>query len=165
MAGEPVNVRMIRPEDLLVLDVTVTNLAVGDDGRLHVVDPATPGRIVVGLPPQHIAEAVFQENETQNEVVAPLPVRSVSAAPSRLAFDVPADGPGVPFTVAGLLDWAALRPALAPNALPPDTPTSAGGVRPAEPAADVTALELAYRMILLARRRARLAASPRAAHR
>ena len=42
---------------------------------------------------------------------------------------MPADGPGVPFTVAGLLDWTALRPALATNALPPGTPTTAGGVR------------------------------------
>jgi hypothetical protein len=126
----------------------LTNLAIGDDGKLHVVDPAASGRVVFTFPPQHIAEAAFQENETQNQVVGPLPVRSVSAAPSRLAFDVPADGSGIAFTVAGLLDWAALRPALAPNALPPGTPTIAGGVRPAEPAADVTALELTYRMIL-----------------
>ena len=148
MAGEPVTVRLLRPEDLLVLDLTLINLVVGDDGTLRVVDPAEPGRIVVGLPPQHIAEAAFQENETKNETVRPLPVRSVSAAPSRLAFEVPADGPGIPFTVAGLLDWTALRPALAPNALDPGTPTTAGGVRASEPAADVTALELAYRLVL-----------------
>ena len=148
MAGEPVDVRVLRPEDLLVLDITLTNLAVGDDGALHVVDRAAPGRMVFRLPPQHIAEAAFLENETTDYPVTPLPVRSASAAPSRLAFDVPADGPGVPFTVAGLLDWAALRPALAPNALPPGTPTTTGGVRPAEPAPDVTALELAYRMIV-----------------
>jgi len=148
MAGEPVTVRVLRPEDLLVLDLTLTNLVVGDDGRLRVADPAEPGRIVVGLPPQHLAEAAFQENETQNEVVRPLPVRSVSAAPSRLAFDVPADEPGIPFTVAGLLDWTSLRPVLATNALAPGTPTTAGGVRATEPAADVTALELAYRLVL-----------------
>ncbi|HEY5787314.1 MAG TPA: hypothetical protein VIT65_21320 [Microlunatus sp.] len=148
MAGEPVQLRLIRPEDLLVLDLTLTNLALGDDGVLHVVDPVTPGRIVVALPPQHIAEAAFQENETQNQVVRPLPVRSVAAAPSRLAFDVPTDGPGIPFTVAGLLDWTGLRPALAANALPPGTPTTAGGIRAIEPAADVTALELAYRLVL-----------------
>jgi hypothetical protein len=148
MAGDPETIRVLRPEDLLVLDVTLTNLAVGDDGRLRVVDPASPGRVVFGLPPQHLAEAAFLESETQSAVVAPLPVRSASAAQSRLAFDVPADGPGVPFTVAGLLDWAALQTVLAPNALPPGTPTTAGGVRPAEPAADVTALELAYRLVL-----------------
>lgn len=148
MAGEPVDVRVIRPEDLLVLDITLTNLAVGDDGALHVVDRAAPGRVVFRLPPQHIAEAAFLEDETRNSPVEPLPVRSAAAAPSRLAFDVPEDGPGVPFTVAGLLDWAALRPALAPNALPPGTPTTTGGVRPAEPAPDVTALELAYRLIV-----------------
>lgn len=148
MAGEQVNLKVLRPEDLLVLDVTLTNLAVGDDGHLHVHDPNRPGRVVLVLPPQHVAEAAFQESETQNETVAPVPVRSAAAAPSRLAFDVPADGPGVPFTVAGLLDWAALRPALAPNALPPGAPTVAGGVRPGAPAADVTALELTYRLVL-----------------
>ncbi len=148
MAGELVKLRVLRPADLLVLDITLTNLALGDDGVLHVVDPPSPGRVVVGLPPQHLAEEAFQENETENQVVDPVPVRSVSAAPSRLAFDVPADGPGIPFTVAGLLDWTAFRPALAANALPPGTPTTADGTRPGEPAADVTALELAYRLIL-----------------
>lgn len=44
MAGEPVDVRVLRPEDLLVLDITLTNLAIGDDGALHVVDRAVPGR-------------------------------------------------------------------------------------------------------------------------
>ena len=148
MARDPGTIRVLRPEDLLVLDVTLANLAVGDDGHLRVVDPASPGRVVFVLPPQHLAEAAFLENETQSAVVTPLPVRSVSAAPSRLAFDVPADGPAVAFTVAGLLDWASLQPVLAPNALPPGTPTTAGGARPAEPAADVTALELAYRLVL-----------------
>lgn len=148
MAGEPMRLRVLRPEDLLVLDVTLINLTVGEDGAMHVVDPATPGRVVLGLPPQHIAESAFEENETQSQVVDPIPVRSVSAAPSRLAFDIPVDGPGVPFTISGLLDWAALRPALAPNALPPGTPTGGDGVRPVEPGADVTALELAYRMVL-----------------
>lgn len=148
MANEELTLRVLRPDDLLVLNITLINLSAGDDGVLHVVDPAAPGRVVIGLQPQHMAEAAFQENETQNQAVSPLPVRSVAAAPSRLAFDVPADGPGVPFSLAGLLDWAALRPSLAPNALPAGTPTAAGGARPAEPAADVTALELAYRMVL-----------------
>ena len=148
MAGEPIDLRVLRPEDLLVLNVSLRNLSVGDDGLLHVVDPQTPGRIVFQLPSQHIAEQAFLENETSSEAVSPVPVRSAAAAPSRLAFDVPADGPGVPFTVAGLLEWSALRPALARNALPAGTPTTAGGVRPAEPADDVTALELAYRLVL-----------------
>ena len=166
MAGEPVQLRLIRPEDLLVLDLTLTNLALGDDGVLHVVDQVTPGRIVVGLPPQHIAEAAFQENETQNQVVRPLPVRSVAAAPSRLAFDVPADGPGIPFTVVGLLDWAGAAPRAggerAPSRAPP---RPRAGSAPIEPAADVTALELAYRLVLSPVGEHALAASLGAAHR
>ena len=47
MAGNPETIRVLRPEDLLVLDVTLTNLAVGDDGHLRVVDPAAPGRVVI----------------------------------------------------------------------------------------------------------------------
>ena len=88
MVDEPIRVRVLRPEDLLVLDISLINLAVGGDGHLHVVDQMTPGRIVFELPPQHLAEAAFLENETSSQVVSPLPVRSVSAAPSRLAFDV-----------------------------------------------------------------------------
>lgn len=148
MAGETFTLRLLRTEDLLVLDITLSNLALGDDGALHVVDPATPGRVVFEFQPQHIAEQAFLETETQNAPVTPVPVRSVAAWPSRLAFDVPQDSPGIPFTVPGLLTWAALRPVLAPNALPAGTPVSAGAARPAQPAADVTALELAYRLVL-----------------
>ncbi len=148
MAGEPVHLSVLRPEDLLVLDVALSNLALAEDGALHVLDPASPGRLVFTLPPQHLAEEAFGENETQSQAVAPLPVRSVSAGPSRLAFDVPAEESPIPLTVAGLLDWARLHPALAANALPPGAPSRAGGVRPGEPAPDVTALELAYRLVL-----------------
>lgn len=146
MAGKT-TVRVLRPEDLLVLDITLVNLAPGEDGLLHAVDPAAPSRLVLQLPPQHLAEAAFLESETQNAPVEPLPVRHALAAPSRLAFDVPADGPPIPWTVAGLLTWTGMAPALAPNALPPGTPTSSGP-RPAPPADDVTALELAYRLVL-----------------
>ncbi|HET7474947.1 MAG TPA: hypothetical protein VFJ97_02865 [Dermatophilaceae bacterium] len=145
MAEESRSIRLIRPEDLLVLDITLVNLAPGGDGLLRAVDPATPARLVIGLPPQHVAESAFLEFQTWNQPAGPPPVRAVAAEPSRLAFDVPADGPGIPFTVAGLLDWAGLQPALAPNALPPGT---AAGPRPAAPAADVTALELPYRLVL-----------------
>lgn len=66
----------------------LTNLPVGDDGALHVVDDAESGLVVVTFQPQHLAAAAFPQNETQNEAVAPLPVRSVPSVPSRLAFVV-----------------------------------------------------------------------------
>lgn len=137
--------RLIRPDDLLVLDVTLVNLSTGGDGLLRVDDRDLPGRMVIGLPSQHIAERAFLEFQAWAQPAGRPPVQSVAALPSRLAFDVPVDGPGIPFTVAGLLDWAKLTLTLAPNALPPDTEV---GPRPAEPAADVTALEFPYRLTL-----------------
>src|SRR3954466_14154763 len=98
--------RLIRPDDLLVLDVSLVNLLPGDDGLLRVEEPAEPARLVVGLAPQHIAERAFLEFGDWREQAGPPPVQAICAWPSRLAFDVPADHPGIPFTVGGLLDWS-----------------------------------------------------------
>ncbi len=50
----------------------------------------------------------------------------------------------MPLTLEALLDWAALLPRLAPNALPRGTT----GPHPAVPAADVTAIKFPYRLLL-----------------
>ncbi|RIK08853.1 MAG: hypothetical protein DCC50_15445, partial [Acidobacteria bacterium] len=73
------------------------------------------------------------------------PVATLAAGPSRLVFAVPDEVAAVPLTVDGLLDWDALRPRLAPGALPPG---STSGPEPAEPGDDETALEFPYRLLL-----------------
>jgi len=41
MVDEPMRVRVLRPEDLLVLDISMINLSLGGDGHLHVVNQQT----------------------------------------------------------------------------------------------------------------------------
>ncbi|MEA2211132.1 MAG: hypothetical protein QOF83_1080 [Solirubrobacteraceae bacterium] len=98
---------LLRPQDHLVLSVSGIGLAatVGDDGipRLVPGNAAAPARLIVTFPPQHVAEQVFQEHLQGGHPEQPaLPAGARFAAPSRLAFDVPA-GEQIPLTVAGIL--------------------------------------------------------------
>jgi hypothetical protein len=98
---------LLRPKDHVVLSVSGVGLAatVGDDGvpRLVPGDAAAPARLIVAFPPQHVAEQVFLEHLHDGPPEQPaLPAGARFAAPSRLAFVVPA-GEQIPVTVAGLL--------------------------------------------------------------
>lgn len=141
MPGERLLIRALRREDLLDLTFELVNLqAEGSPARLARVDAGAPALVIVHFPPQHLAEAVFQEGQEAGP-----PVGSMLAGPSRLAFQLPDDENGWPLTLSTLLDWRRWRPVLAPNALPPEA-TEGPGV--AEPAADVTALEIPTGLVL-----------------
>ena len=128
---------VLRPDDLVVLDVAWTGLqleVVSEEEERHaflVGDGETAGALVVRLQPQAIEEDAFfetapgyspvpPENSTPSTPTASdLPVSSRLAAASRLAFTVPAGWPPIPFTVAGLLDAIAQLPLrVHPNAIP-----------------------------------------------
>ncbi len=139
-------VRLVRPQDLLVLDVRLTNLRRSADGTaLERVEPGRPALLAVELPPQHVAERAYYEFTGSKEPAGPPPVPALAAGPSRLVFALPDEVDAVPLTVHGLLDWHALRPRLAAGALPPGT---TDGPEPAEPGEDETALEFPYRLLL-----------------
>jgi hypothetical protein len=134
---------VLRPDDLLVLDIELVNLRPSGDGAALVAeDPAAETFVIVHLPPQAIAEAVWIST-----MEAPPPIRTVLAGPSRLAFRIP-PGTVVPLTVEGLTRWEAWEPVLAPTALPRDTPPSAAVPVPAPPTARETAIELPWRLLL-----------------
>lgn len=146
MAGDRGPLRLLRPDDLLVLTVRLTNLEVSPDRRsLARVDPDQPAALTFELPPQHQSERAFLEWEDGYEPAAPAPIQVVTAAPSRLAFTLPEGQQSWPLDVATLLDWAGLTPSLAGNAVPPD---ATSGPAPGSPAPDQTALELPYRLVL-----------------
>jgi hypothetical protein len=142
--GTPaVRLSLVRADDMLDVAITAVNLRVthGTDGPvLTRITAGAEARIVVTFPPQAVAEEAFA-----GEIRRP-PYRAVLAGPSRLAFVVPSSVAAVPLTVDGLLGWSGLIPALAPNALP--TGASGPAIAPAEPAADVTAVEVPFRVVL-----------------
>jgi hypothetical protein len=142
----PTPLRLVRPDDLLVLDIEPLNMQLSADGlRLERVGPDAPAVLIVSLPAQHVAEQAFFEFEGSLEPAGSPPVGAIVAGPTRLAFTLPDDRASIPFTAEGLLDWSGFVPRLAPNALPPGT---SDGPSPGVPAADRTAIEFPYRLLL-----------------
>ena len=164
--------RLVRADDLLNLEIATVNLRVdgeGDDRALVVDDAASPGQLSVGFPPQTIAETAYFRSSAVPEVepapgerpfdppgatsgspILPRDSAARVANPSRLVFEVP-PGTRLPLTVAGLLDWSELDPAVSPiAAIPPDPSDEEIAAAPAirAPEAGETALELPYRLVI-----------------
>lgn len=167
---------LTRPDDLLHLHVEGRNLRLDtsdpDYPALVVDDRTRPAFLIVGFPPQSIAEtAYFEASVVTPEVQSDLPkdkpdrvpnpvvidpvdkpgkVKARMAHASRLAFRVPNEA-RLPFTVEGLLDWSGLPPSLSPiAAIPPkpDPAQIAAAPSIAPPAATETALELPYKLVI-----------------
>lgn len=98
MANERFSV--VRPADLLVLDVELVNLVI-DGQRLERADREQPALVLFHLPPQHVIEApiVFSD-------AVPRPVPAFVAGPSRLTISLNNDVTGLDLSMAGLLTWA-----------------------------------------------------------
>ena len=164
--------RLLRADDLLNLEIATVNLRVdgaGNDRALVVEDAASPGQLSVGFPPQTIAETAYFRSSAVPEVepapgerpfdppgatngspILPRDSAARVANPSRLVFEVP-PGTRLPLTVAGLLDWSELDPAVSPiAAIPPDPSDEEIAAAPAirAPEAGETALELPYRLVI-----------------
>lgn len=114
---------MVRPQDMLVLEIGLVNLR--QDGDRLVRQAPGPAQILVTLPPQHVAEAALPLPPTASSRVP-----SFSARPSTLAFSLPDDMDGVGLSLASLLDWTRLVPQSVPVVGAPDPGTSAvhGGI-------------------------------------
>lgn len=137
--------RLLRRDDLLALDVELRNLRLGDDGATLVRDGPGEPLLIVTFPPQHVAEMTFFQNEAGTLRPGPLPVPARLAEPSRLVFALPPEAEGMPLSLDALLDWAALVPRLAPNALPRG---ATDGPAPRAPRDDETAIEFPTRLLL-----------------
>ncbi|WP_165495264.1 hypothetical protein [Actinomadura roseirufa] len=98
--------RLIRPQDMLVLDFDFHNLAPSfdtDPPQLRRVDSGALAYVVVRFEPQHLMEATVWEDVT--DPPAPGAVRGKGVGPSRLAFVVPETVKSLPYTEEGLLRW------------------------------------------------------------
>jgi hypothetical protein len=109
--------QVIRPQDMLYLGFELYN-AKGEvkNGQTYIVptDPAKPTYMVVVFPPQHHGEEAFSNSNGDLEYPDP-PLHDALAGFSWLTFLVPPHAK-IPFTAAGLLDWAGLTPQLVPVA-------------------------------------------------
>jgi type VI protein secretion system component Hcp len=151
-APPALRLRLVRPDDLVNLEVEAFNLRLDtddpEDPALVADDSSAAARLVVLFPPQTIAETAYFEAATFAGETAPLPPGqspepdpaerpldppgTIGPAPrdsvariadsSRLVFDVP-EGTRIPLTFAGLLDWSALQLAVNPIAAIPPSPT------------------------------------------
>ena len=150
--GQPFELDVVRPDDLLVLRFQFFNLRLDPDGpgRLVRIDPAADAFVVIAFQPQHLQEQVFEESEAGDEPLVAPPVVAVVARESRLAFRLPAEPAALALTLDVLLDWDRWEPSLAANALPaaPTAAQLAARVRPAAPGPTQTSVELPYRLVL-----------------
>lgn len=111
--------RVVRPADMLVVDIGLVNLRF-DGHRLVRRDPGAPTLILVGLPPQHVLEEVPPPVATVATALGPM--QAVTAGSTQLAFSVPADIDGLELSLTSLLNWARLVPMTVPAGLrSPDT--------------------------------------------
>ncbi|WP_424857801.1 hypothetical protein [Streptomyces sp. SAI-170] len=111
---------MVRPADMLVVDISLVNLRF-DGRRLVPRDPGGPAFVLAGLPPQHVVEQAVLAGSTP----PPGPVKAIICGPTTLAFSLPADVDGLELSLEALLDWERLVPLTVPVGLQnPDAPGS-----------------------------------------
>ncbi|WP_261957719.1 hypothetical protein [Streptomyces nigrescens] len=112
--------RVVRPDDMLVVDIALVNLHFVSH-HLERRDRNEPAFVLVGLPPQHVLEEV----PGQLPASALGPMKAFTAGSTRLAFSLPADTPSLELSLDALLDWASLVPMMVPvGPQSPDPPGS-----------------------------------------
>lgn len=116
---EPVDVRLLRPVDLLDARLTAPGCVLerAEDGAAVLVAHGDRASLVLHLPPQHLGERAWPAGGTAGALSA-----HRAAAPSRVVFALP-DGARVPFTLSDVL---AVLPTLALRVPPHATPAGTG---------------------------------------
>jgi hypothetical protein len=135
-------IEVIRPQDLLVLRFEFSNVQVLRKSRLLRRRSRAETRMIVRLPPQHVAEETFGPETKDNVPVTPTSARGMFAEPwaSRLVFKWKPHVAELPLDMATLLDWnnsAIFEPELR-------SAVTAPGTRRPHPFE--TALELPFRL-------------------
>ncbi len=152
--------RVLRPDDLVVLDVELVGLSVQPAAGGPVVDAdgaGGPERLLVfTLPPQHIAEQAYRDDSPDGCATPPPPAygsevpdppgaaRSRLAGPSRVVFSVPDALLPIPLTIDDLLAWHRFTLVVPPASRA--TPAAPPPIAP--PAAHETAIELPWRLVM-----------------
>ena len=161
-----VEISVLRPDDLLNLEIVAVNLRLdttdAENPVLVIDDRAQPALLVVGFPSQTIFEEAFFDSspppapkpappdpdpEDPKTPLNPGSVQFRLGGESRLAFKVPTDA-RIPYTVAGLLDWSTFELAVSPIADVPSGATPNTSLPIKEPEATETTLQLPFRLHL-----------------
>ena len=101
---------IIRPDDLLVLNVVLSNLTVSKGPgprQITIINPSKPGILVAGHQPQSIFEQGWQEPANLNSNLDPAPpsvAGSRMAGPSYVAYSAPPGFTSLPFTLKDILN-------------------------------------------------------------
>jgi hypothetical protein len=160
---------ILRPDDLVSLTIEAQNLKLDTSDpkkpALVIDDQSSPAFLIVTFPPQSIAERAYFEvgnitaqptfNQPPPGAPPPPPLENTNdpldpdgqtparmAGPSRLVFQIPKSITKIPYQLKSLLDWSKLN--LVISAVAKGTPAPVV----VAPTADVTALEIPYRLIL-----------------
>jgi hypothetical protein len=172
----PLNLAILRPDDLLVLGVQAVNLRLDTSApnrpRLVREAPGEAAYLVYVFPPQSVAEQAFFEtvkiakppdfNPPLSTLPKPPPlpspqtptppgtVSALVAGESRLVFRLPSGLTEVDFSIAGLLDWSQLEAVLPAAAqVLPGASSGPSGPPPIEaPGSLETSLELPYQLMM-----------------
>lgn len=127
---------LYRADDLLVLTISGENLELTVAAAVEGEDPgdaakrprrwvrkddSLPARLVVGLPPQHIADEAFPEGFGGDFTS---PVKARIAGRSRIAFQMPDAVPDLPRTLDALMEAMATWPLAEAHTPPLEQPTS-----------------------------------------
>jgi len=172
------NFEILRPDDLLTLEVETVNLKLDTSRpghpRLVREKPGEDAYLAFHFPPQAIAEQAYFETAVVQEpsfnppqsnpplpAPPPLPTNPDSlpmpggtparmAGPSRLVFRLPPAVDAVDYDIASLLGWSQLEPVLPAAANVPPGAAAPGKPAPPirEPGPLETALELPYRLVV-----------------
>ena len=118
--------RVIRPDDLLVLDLALDNLGISK-GKLKRLDASKPGLLIVEHQTQAIGEEAFlQTSDDGSAQGLPLPARVRAAGNSRVVFEMPADIDSIAYTLDEVLQacrtWPLKLNWAAQPAPPPESP-------------------------------------------
>ncbi len=161
---------ILRPDDLVALEVEARNLrldtSIKGQPRLVVEAKNQAALLIFRFPPQSITEQAFFEidatpppsfnpppdpapQSTDDPLLAPGSVGVRMSAESRLVFRLPKGATHIDYDVASLLDWSRLELALSPvAAIAAGAAAQGSPPKIAEPAADETAIEIPYRLVL-----------------
>ncbi len=107
-------IRVMRPEDLLLLDFEFHNFVFVNKGQGHFVEldnHKKKGIVIIYFSTQHTIEEAFYETSANlssggSDDVIKLPAKHLRARKSRLVYELPKGHGGFPLTMAELLDWS-----------------------------------------------------------
>jgi hypothetical protein len=116
-------VRIVRPEDLVVLEIRCFGLQLVKSGSTSALVPTDDdAHLVVGYTFQHIGEQAFLEASPSTSETPSMPVSVLVAEPSRVAYNVAA-AEKIRYSTAGILEALTRLPLrVAPLATPRPTP-------------------------------------------